>query len=87
MVTKEVLALPPIVSVQAVIEVLENSRFGIIPISWDTEAAAKGGDTGFRIEGVITVQTLLKMVKHRIGFWVRPWMQGCRVYVKPSSSY
>ena len=71
MVTKQVLALPPIVPVQAVLEVLENSRFGVIPVTWDTEDAAKGGDTGFRIEGVIALQTLFKMVKHRIGFWVR----------------
>lgn len=71
MVTKQVLALPPIVPVQTVLEVLGNSRFGIIPITWDTEAAARGCESGFRIEGVITLQTLFKMVKHRIGFWVR----------------
>lgn len=71
MVTKEVLALPPIVPVTAVLEVLQNSTFGVIPVSWDTVAAANGNDEGFRIEGTITVQTLFKMIKNRIGFWVR----------------
>jgi hypothetical protein len=71
MMRSKVLALPPIVPVQAVLQVLQNSTLAAIPLTWDTEAASQDKEGSvFRIEGVIKTQTLLKMLKHRIGFWV-----------------
>jgi hypothetical protein len=89
MMRSKVLALPPIVPVQAVLQVLQNSTLAAIPLTWDTEAASQDKEGSvFRIEGVIKTQTLLKMLKHRIGFWVcfkrfwcpRMWHEHLRVF-------